>query len=60
MRRALFYSALGAALAYTVAIIALTDWLEIDWSFRPDEPTSKPPDGGLLYWDSGQTFGRLG
>lgn len=26
--------ALGSLVAYTVAVVALTDWLEIDWNFR--------------------------
>jgi hypothetical protein len=43
--KALAFVALGAALAYTVAIVALTDWLEIDWSFKSDE--KKP----LARWD---------
>jgi hypothetical protein len=33
--RSLAFVALGAALAYTVAIVVITDWLEIDWSFKP-------------------------
>jgi len=33
--RSLAFLALGAAIAYTVAIIALTDWLEIDWRIGP-------------------------
>lgn len=34
MRRALLFGALGAVLAYGIALYALTDWLEIDWRFE--------------------------
>jgi len=34
--RLLVAVALGAALAYGVALCALTDWLEIDWRIGPE------------------------
>lgn len=45
--KALAFVALGAVLAYTVAIVAITDWLEIDWSFKPEDETGRK---GLRQW----------
>jgi len=47
--KSLAFIALGAALAYTVAIVALTDWLEIDWRIGPEEKTGRD---GLKQWGS--------
>ena len=33
MKRALLFAFTGALVAFCLAIVAVTDWLEIDWSF---------------------------
>jgi hypothetical protein len=39
--------ALGTFVAYAVVVVAVTDWLEIDWSFKPEDEIGRK---GLRQW----------